>query len=265
MKIPIYQIDTFTDKVFGGNPAAVCPLEQWLPSELMQKIAYENNLSETAFFVKEGSSFRIRWFTPTQEVDLCGHATLAAGFTIFNFLDFSGNEINFQSLSGNLTVSKKEQHLFLDLPSREAKPIDPPKTLISGLGCEPLETYLSRDFLVILSGEKEVKALKPDFRALAEVKDCLGIIVSAPGKVCDGEVCDFVSRFFAPNAGVDEDPVTGSAHCTLIPYWAKRLSKKQLSARQVSLRSGDLLCEDLGERVKIGGKSICYLRGEIEV
>ncbi|MDX1919631.1 MAG: PhzF family phenazine biosynthesis protein [Candidatus Caenarcaniphilales bacterium] len=260
MKIPIYQIDNFTDKVFGGNPAAVCPLEQWLPSDLMQKIAAENNLSETAFFVKEGSSYRIRWFTPTQEIDLCGHATLAAGFVIFTFLNPSLKEVTFQSQSGPLHVLKQEQFLFLDFPSREGKPVEPPEALIVGLGKKPLETFLSRDYLVIYSSEAEVKELKPDFRALAEIKDCLGIIASAPGGNCD-----FVSRFFAPNAGVDEDPVTGSAHCTLIPYWSKRLNKKQLSAQQVSLRGGNLVCEDLSERLKIGGSCICYLRGEIEV
>lgn len=257
MKLPYYEVSAFTTNPFGGNPAGVCPLDAWLSDSVLQSIAANNNLAETAFTVPRGDDFELRWRTPTVEVDLCGHATLAAAFVLFSECGISGNSIRFHSRSGLLTVSRERDLLTLDFPSRPALACIAPKELIRGLGATPNEVLKSRDYLAVFASEAEVRALNPDFAALKAL-DCLGIIATAPG-----DDCDFVSRFFAPGAGINEDPVTGSAHCTLIPFWAARLGKTKLFARQVSQRGGELFCEHTGERVKIGGRAALYLRGEI--
>ncbi len=259
MKIPIYQIDAFTDERFRGNPAAVCILQEWLPDELLQSIAAENNLAETAFVVEKNGSCELRWFTPEVEVDLCGHATLATGFVFKEHLDYPGDEITFKTQSGLLKVEYGGNMLSLVFPARPGTPCEPTELLLEGLRVEPVETLKSRDYLVILPTEDAVKRADPDFAKLKKV-DALGVIVSAPG-----ESVDFVSRFFAPQAGINEDPVTGSSHTTLIPYWSAKLRKKSLSARQLSRRGGKLYCEDLGEKVKISGRGVTYLVGEITV
>ncbi len=260
MNLKIYQIDAFSDKVFGGNPAAVVPLQTWFSDELMQKIAAENNLAETAFYIPEGDKFHIRWFTPTVEVDLCGHATLATAFTIFQYGNYSKSLIEFNSRSGILTVEKQGDLLELDFPADNLQASETPQALIDGLGINPTATFRGiSDYLLILENESAVKALKPDFRKINEVA-CRGIIVTAKG-----DEVDFVSRFFGPQAGVDEDPVTGSAHTTLTPYWANALQKNTLSARQISARGGNLTCQLIGDRVKIAGKAAPYLIGEITV
>ncbi len=264
MKIPIYQVDAFTDKLFGGNPAAVCPLEEWLDTEVMQGIALENNLSETAFFVKHGDGYDIRWFTPTVEVGLCGHATLASAHVIFNYLDFEGDLIKFKSKSGELRVTRGGDLLTLDFPASKPEAIEgAPCELKEALKAEPLGLYKSRDLVAVYDSEEDVLAIEPDFEALSEVLSslsCLGMIVTAPGKESD-----FVSRFFAPLAGINEDPVTGSAHTTLIPFWAERLNKTKLHAFQVSRRRGELFCELSGDRVLIAGKAVTFFKGEIEI
>ena len=257
MKIPCYIVDAFAGEVFRGNPAAVCPLDAWLPDATLQNIAAENNLSETAFVVPRGNEFELRWFTPAVEMDLCGHATLAAAHVLFAEQKFSGDEVRFHSRSGLLAVQRDGEILTLDFPSRPPQPCVMPEALVRGLGRQPKQVFKSRDYLAVFDSAEEVRALKPDFAALKTL-DCLGIIVTAKG---DG--CDFVSRFFAPAAGVDEDPVTGSAHCTLIPFWAAKLGKEKLFAQQVSRRGGELFCELVGDRVRIGGKAVLYLRGEI--
>ena len=259
MKLDIFQVDAFTSKLFGGNPAAVVPLDAWLPDETMLQIAAENNLAETAFFVKNGDRYDLRWFTPAVEIDLCGHATVASAFVLFNELGFAETEIRFQTKSGELRVSRDGELFVLDFPSRPAITCEPPAGLIEALGAEPQFVLKSRDYLAVYPSEADVLALRPDFRAISEL-DVHAVIVTA-----SGENSDFVSRFFAPAVGVDEDPVTGSAHCTLIPYWAKELRKEKLFARQVSARGGDLFCELAGNRVKIGGNATLYLKGEIFV
>ena len=257
MKLPIYQVDAFTSRVFAGNPAAVCPLDAWLPDDQMQSIAAENNLSETAYFVKEDSGYRIRWFTPGVEVDLCGHATLASAWVLFNRLGHAGDSLSFLSKSGSLTVSRHGELLTLDFPARPPKPIEGSDELVAALGGDPLEFHVARDTMVVYAGEDEVRALRPDFKKLAQL-DAWAVIVTA-----SGNDCDFVSRFFAPAKGIDEDPVTGSAHCTLIPFWARRYGKNQLHARQVSRRGGELFCELAGDRVKISGHAALFLEGSI--
>jgi PhzF family phenazine biosynthesis protein len=259
MKLSYYEVSAFTTNPFGGNPAGVCPLKAWLPDETLQGIAANNNLAETAFTVARGNDFELRWFTPTIEMDLCGHATLAAAFVLFNERGLRASEVHFHSRSGLLTVTRASDLLTLDFPSRPATACATPDALIRGLGAKPREVLKARDYLAVFATEAEVRALKPDFAALKTL-DCLGIIATAPG-----DDRDFVSRFFAPGAGVDEDPATGSAHCTLIPYWSQRLRKMKLSARQISARGGELLCESLGERVKIGGHATLYQRGEIHL
>lgn len=259
MKLPYYEVSAFTTNPFGGNPAGVCPLEAWLPDVVLQGIAANNNLAETAFTVPRGNDFELRWFTPTVEMDLCGHATLAAAAVLFNELGASGDEVKFHSRSGWLTVSRQGDLLTLDFPARAPASCPVPEALIRGLGVTPKEVFKARDYFAVFSNEAEVLALKPDF-AWLKLRDCLGVIVTAAGADCD-----FVSRFFAPGAGVDEDPVTGSAHCTLIPFWAQRLGKARLFARQVSARGGELFCELAGDRVWIGGKAVLYLRGEIHI
>lgn len=257
MKLPYYVVDAFTGRVFGGNPAGVCPLERWPADTTLQAIAAENNLAETAFFVPEGEGYRLRWFTPTVEMDLCGHATLASAWVLFERLGAQGESIAFETKSGTLNVKKDGALLAMDFPARPGTRVEPPEALCAGLGFAPAEVHKARDYLVILETEAAVRALRPDLAALARL-DCTGIIVSGPGT----EV-DFVSRFFAPRMGVPEDPVTGSSHCTLIPYWSGRLGKTKLSARQVSARGGELVCADLGERVSIAGRAALYLEGRI--
>ena len=259
MRIPIYKLDAFTSCVFHGNPAAVCPLAAWLPDEAMQGIAAENNLSETAFFVADRGGYEIRWFTPKQEVDLCGHATLASAHVILNLLKPGLGAVKFASKSGPLKVVRTGELLALDFPTRRPKACPAPHGLVEALGNPPLRTLLSRDVMAVYDSEDEVRALAPDFERLAKV-NAFAVIATAPGVQVD-----FVSRFFAPRAGIAEDPVTGSAHCTLIPYWAKKLGKKRLRALQVSPRGGELFCELRGERVSIAGRAVLYLEGTIEV
>jgi predicted PhzF superfamily epimerase YddE/YHI9 len=259
MHLPIYQVDAFTEKLFGGNPAAICPLEAWLPDATMQAIAAENNLAETAFFVREGGDYALRWFTPAVEVDLCGHATLASAHIIFSLLEPQRQMVNFRTLkAGTLTVERRDHGLVMDFPARPARPAEAPPGLICALGGAPRDVLRARDHLAVYGSADEVAALKPDFTALAKV-DCWAVIATAPGE----NGIDFVSRFFAPRQGVDEDPVTGSSHCTLVPYWAKRLGKSALEARQISARGGALSCALDGDRVRIGGRAVLYLKGQI--
>ena len=259
MKLDIFQVDAFTTRPFGGNPAAVVPLECWLPAETMQQIAMENNLAETAFFVRDGDGFGLRWFTPSVEIDLCGHATLASAFVLYELLGETTNIIRFQTKSGELTVQRQGQRLVLDFPSRPAAPCDTPAGLVEAIGREPKHVLRSRDYMLVYESEADIRAIAPNFVEILKIPTH-AVIVTAPG-----EDCDFVSRFFAPEVGVFEDPVTGSAHCTLIPYWAERLGKNVLFARQVSARGGELFCELRGDRVKIGGEATLYLKGEIYV
>jgi PhzF family phenazine biosynthesis protein len=262
MRLPLYQVDAFTGDLFGGNPAAVCPLATWLPDATLQAIAAENNLSETAFFVREGNGYALRWFTPTVEVDLCGHATLASGFVVMNFLEQGRAAVSFRTAkAGTLTVARDGGMLAMDFPARPAVPVQAPAGLLDALGGTPRAVLRARDYLIIYDSAGEVAALKPDFAGLAAVKDCWAAIVSAPGE--DGT--DFVSRFFAPAQGVAEDPVTGSSHCTLTPYWAERLGKTTLEARQLSQRGGALRCTQKGDRVIIAGEAVLYLEGEISL
>ena len=259
MRLPLYQVDAFTGRVFAGNPAAVCPLERWLDEATMQAIAAENNLSETAFFVRAEGGYDIRWFTPLQEMDLCGHATLASGFVVFHHLDPAARAVTFRSRSGPLEVTRDGERLGLDFPARPPSACPRPAAIDQALGLPPREVLRARDYLSVFESEAEVRALAPRMEQVAAL-DALGVIVTAPGRDAD-----FVSRFFAPRAGVPEDPVTGSAHCTLIPYWAARLGRKKLHALQVSRRGGELWCEDRGERVLIAGRAVRYLEGAIEV
>jgi PhzF family phenazine biosynthesis protein len=259
MKIPIYQADAFTDILFGGNPAAVCPLDAWLPDETMQKIAIENNLAETAFFVKNEQGYKLRWFTPEYEIDLCGHATLASAHILFTELGYKGDAISFETVkAGTLIVTKNGNKYSMDFPSRPAILIEPPVGLIEALGeKQPMEVLRSRDYFLVYESENDIKDISPDFFALSKF-DTVGVIVTAKGKKVD-----FVSRFFAPGAGIAEDPVTGSAHCNLIPYWAEKLGKNKLHALQLSSRKGELWCELKGDRVLIAGNAVTYLKGEI--
>ena len=259
MRLQIFQVDAFSDRPFAGNPAAVVPLDSWLTDEVMLAIAAENNLAETAFFVKNEGGFDLKWFTPTVEMDLCGHATLATGFLLWKELGYSGDEIKFQTKSGELRVTREGERFVLDFPARPAEVCEAPAGLADALGGVPVEVRRSRDYLAVFESEKDVLALDPDFRAIKEL-GVHAVIVTAPG-----QSSDFVSRFFAPAVGVDEDPVTGSAHCTLIPYWAERLGKNDLFARQVSKRGGELYCELRADRVKIGGKAALYMKGDIYV
>jgi predicted PhzF superfamily epimerase YddE/YHI9 len=252
VKLPLYQVDAFASAPFRGNPAAVCLLDEWLPDATMQAIAAENNLSETAFLVREGDGYRLRWFTPRIEVELCGHATLASGFVL---LDGDG-EIAFHTRSGTLKVRRDGDALTMDLPALPATPMAPPSALAA---LAPRETFRATNWLAVFDREAQVRALVPDFAALATL-DPYGVIVTAPGTQVD-----FVSRYFGPSFGVNEDPVTGSAHCTLVPYWSSRLGKTKLLAHQVSQRGGELICEDRGPRVALTGRCVLYLRGEIRI
>jgi len=254
----IYQVDAFNNEIFKGNPAAVCPLTQWISTELMQSIAEENNLSETVFFVKINDYFEIKWFTPTCEIDLCGHATLAAAHIIFTELNFEHNIIQFHSKSGILTVKKNEDWYTLNFPSEEIKEIETPSILKQALNVPILKTYKGKwKLLVELENEETVLNLKPNFSLLSKLESN-GIIVTSRGNKVD-----FVSRFFAPKIGINEDPVTGSAHTLLIPYWAKKLNRINLEAIQLSKRVGILKCKHLNERVEMSGQAITYLKGEL--
>lgn len=258
MKIPMFQVDAFTGKVFGGNPAAVCVLGEWLEDKVLQAIAAENNLSETAYLVGRDGRYGLRWFTPRAEIDLAGHPTLASAFVVFEMLEPGRTQVRFETVrSGELIVRKEESVLTMDFPSRPAQPCAAPKELCAGLGLTPLETYKSRDYLAVVDNEAMVRAIRPRLDLL-ETLVCAGIIVTAAG-----DQVDFVSRFFAPRHGIPEDPVTGSAHCTLIPYWSDRLKKTKLHALQTSQRGGELFCEDCGDRVKIAGRAVLYLEGHI--
>lgn len=259
MKLDIYQVDAFTTTPFAGNPAAVVPLDAWLPAETMQAIAMENNLSETAFFVRRGDNYELRWFTPTFEIDLCGHATLATAFVIFEELGSGSDSLRFETKSGILTVEKIDGRLVLDFPSRPATPCEAPAGLIEAIGKTPVSVSRARDYMLVYETEEEVRGIEPNFAEILKI-DTHAVIVTAPGSDCD-----FVSRFFAPEVGVFEDPVTGSAHCTLIPYWAERLGRSELFARQVSSRSGELYCQLTGDRVKIGGNAVLYMKGAINI
>jgi PhzF family phenazine biosynthesis protein len=259
MNLEIYQVDAFTSTPFAGNPAAVVPLSSWLPAETMLNIAAENNLAETAFFVRNEDGYDLRWFTPTVEMDLCGHATLASAYVLYELLGETADVLKFQTRSGQLKVGRKNGLLVLDFPSRPAVDCEIPEGLVEAIGKRPKEVLKSRDYLMVYESEKEIRDIKPNFAALLEIP-AHAVIVTAKGTDCD-----FVSRFFAPEVGVFEDPVTGSAHCTLIPYWAEKLGKTELFARQLSSRGGELFCELRNDRVKIGGKAVLYMKGEIYV
>ena len=259
-RIPIFQVDAFTDEVFSGNPAAVCPLDDWLPDDKLQAIATENNLSETAYFVRNGDGYQLRWFTPGCEVDLCGHATLASAYVLFHELGEHSDILRFQTKSGELRVLRRGDLLALDFPARPPVPVEPDPNLIPALrGPKPQAVLGARDYLVRYETEEQVRNLRPDLEQLKNV-DRFAVIVTAPGKDCD-----FVSRFFAPAKGVPEDPVTGSAHCTLVPYWAEQLGKTSLHAKQVGRRGGELFCKMNGARVELAGHAALFLRGSIEL
>jgi PhzF family phenazine biosynthesis protein len=261
MTIKIYQVDAFADKVFSGNPAAVCPLEKWLPDETMQNIAMENNLAETAFYVKDNDQYQLRWFTPTVEVDLCGHATLAAAFVLFNLEGHRSDIINFHShRSGALIVTKVGDKLALNFPTDVFKQIEISPAMINSFDIKPIEAYMGKtDCMLVFKNENEIRSLVPDFREIFKI-DTRGVIVTSKG-----DTADFVSRFFAPQSGVNEDPVTGSSHTTMTPYWAKKLGKNELTAIQLSKRIGHLECKYLGDRVEIKGNAKLYLTGDIYI
>jgi len=261
MKLKIYQIDAFTDKLFGGNPAAVCPLKEWLPDELMQNIAKENNLAETAFYVPNGEEYLIRWFTPAVEVDLCGHATLAAAFVLFNFENHSAGTICFQSpRSGKLIVSRQGDKISLNFPTDMLKPVEITPVLTAAFNIIPIEIWKGKtDLLYLFNNEAEIRAILPDIEKISTF-DVRGVIITAKG-----DNVDFVSRFFAPQSGVTEDPVTGSAHTSLTPFWNSKTGKTYFTASQLSTRLGQLTCTYMHERVEISGQARHYLTGEIFV
>ncbi len=259
MKIKQYQVDAFATRVFEGNPAAVCSLESWLEDDLLQSIAEENNLSETAFFVPSDKGFKLRWFTATKEVDLCGHATLASAHIIFNILGYNKQVITFETRSGELLVEKKGARLQMDFPACPPVGCAAPDALIQGLGAHPVEVLAADDYMAVFDSEEAILAIKPDHALLGQL-DLRGVIVTAPGNQAD-----FVSRFFAPKYGIYEDPVTGSAHCELAPYWADRLGKRTLFARQVSVRGGDVFCELETNRVLLSGDAVTFMVAEIFV
>jgi predicted PhzF superfamily epimerase YddE/YHI9 len=258
--IPFYRVNAFTSNPFGGNPAGVCPLKTWLSDELMQKIAAENALSETAFFVPEAGGFRLRWFTPAMEVDLCGHATLASAHVLFGELGYAQPKVLFQTRSGELSAAQDGERILMDFPSRPPEACKDGDEVEQALGRVPLEVLRSRDYVAVFGSPAEVTALEPDIVKVAQLS-CLGVVATAPG---DGQA-DFVSRFFVPKAGIPEDPATGSTHCSLIPYWGARLGKTEMFARQLSKRGGEIFCRLKGGRVEIGGQATIYCRGELAV
>ena len=255
-----YVIDAFAQELFRGNPAGVCPLDGPLDAALMQQIAEENNLPETAFFYRDGDAYNLRWFTPVDEIDLCGHATLASAYVVTQFVEPGAKTVRFQTQSGLLTVTRDGDKLVMNFPSRKPVPSPVPEGLEEALGIPVRQTFLYRDLLILLESEAAVRAVRPDYGKLAKITGPLGYVVTAKG-----DSFDFVSRFFAPNTGIDEDPVTGSTHAMLIPFWSERLGKTEMTAAQLSQRGGVLQCTDQGERVLIGGQAICYLRGELLV
>lgn len=257
MKIKQYQVDAFANRVFEGNPAAVCPLERWLDDALLQAIAEENNLSETAFFVPSENGFQLRWFTPVKEIDLCGHATLAAAHVIFEILGHTKQIITFETRSGGLFVKKKGQQLEMNFPACPPTPCKISETLVQGLGQRPIEVLAADDYLAVFDSETTIRAITPNYALLGQL-DLRGIIVTAPGTDVD-----FVSRFFAPKFGIPEDPVTGSAHCELAPYWANKLGKNILNAKQISKRGGNLTCELKADRVFLLGSAVTFMEAEI--
>jgi PhzF family phenazine biosynthesis protein len=259
MELTIYQIDAFANKSFEGNPAAVCPLSEWLPDELMQSIANENNLSETAYFVKNDNNYHIRWFTPAHEVDLCGHATLASAYVIFNILGYKEKEISFESKSGLLTVRRNNDWLEMNFPSQPPVKCETPNLILEAFDETPVECLQSEDYIVVFENEQAVLNAKPNLSLLSEL-DLRGVAITSKSKKYD-----FVTRFFAPKYGINEDPVTGSAFTQLIPYWSRKLNKLNLSSKQVSDRGGEVECVHSGERVLISGKAVKYMVGTIEI
>jgi len=259
MEITLYQIDAFASKLFEGNPAAVCPLDAWLTDEIMQSIAAENNLSETAFFVPKGNGYHIRWFTPVSEVDLCGHATLASAYVLFNILGYKKDKIEFDSNSGILAVTKANEWLVMDFPAQPPVSCDIPKEIIKAFDRAPIECLKSEDFIVVFEREIDIESANPDFEQLKKL-GLRGVIITAKSTRYD-----FVARFFAPNYGIPEDPVTGSAYTQLAPYWASKIGSKRFSVKQVSPRGGELTCEVVDDRVLISGKAIKYLEGKIKI
>jgi PhzF family phenazine biosynthesis protein len=253
----IYQVDAFTNELFKGNPAAVVPLEKWLPTDTMQKIAAENNLAETAFFVKEGDKYHIKWYTPTVEIELCGHATLASAYVIYNYLGYTENEMHFTCQVGDLLVKKEGEFIVLNFPADGGEVVANTTELSKIMGLDILNARVGlTKYLFEVASEEMIRNYQPDFTEIKKIDK--QVIITARG-----EDVDFVSRFFAPNSGVDEDPVTGSAHCVLIPYWAEKLGKTELTAMQLSERTGFLKCRHLGDRVEMAGQAVCYLIGEI--
>lgn len=259
MKTPLYQIDAFASKLFEGNPAAVCPLDKWLPDRIMQSIAAENNLSETAFFVPRGNGFHIRWFTPISEVDLCGHATLAAAHVLFNILGYKKDKIEFDSKSGILAVTKDDGWLVMDFPAQPPVACDMPEEIRKAFTIEPAECLKAEDYVVVFENEMDIESAQPDFGQLMKL-DLRGLIITATSSRYD-----FVARFFAPKYGIPEDPVTGSAYTQLAPYWATKMGPKRFSVKQMSSRGGELTCELVGDRVLVSGKAVKYLEGEVRI
>ena len=257
--IPYFEVFAFTNRMFAGNPAGVCLLEEFLPNEQLQAIATQNDLPETAFVVERGEHFDLRWMTPALEVDLCGHATLAAAHVLFQHRGYAGDKVRFQTQSGELIVEQNAHPLVLDFPARPAEEGGDFAAVAKSLGAKPANVLHGRDYFAVFVSQEEVAAITPDLAAVAKL-DAQGVVVTAPG-----DDCDFVSRYFAPAAGIPEDPVTGSTHCTLIPYWSQRLGKRELFARQVSARGGELFCEDRGDRVGIGGEAVTYVEGQIHL
>jgi PhzF family phenazine biosynthesis protein len=255
-----YVVDAFAENVFEGNPAAVCIMEKWILDDTMQKIAAVNNLSETAFAVKEGDGYRLRWFTPGGEIDLCGHATLATAYVIANYYEKTVNRITFQTMSGELVVLKKGELYEMDFPSRMPEEFRLTEQMVEALGVKPIETYLGRDLMFVLEREEDVQNASPDFSKLEKLSDGLGVLITAKS-----EKYDFVSRCFFPKLNVNEDPVCGSAHCNFIPFWAKRLEKDEMIARQLSKRGGTVYCKLAGDRVKISGSAVLYSIADLQI
>jgi len=259
MDISLYQVDAFASKVFAGNPAAVCPLDEWLPEDVMQSIATENNLSETAFFVQEGDGFHIRWFTPASEVDLCGHATLASAHVLFTMLGYEGETVAFDSASGRLSVTRDGEWLSMDFPAQPPVPCDVPDEIVKAFGMAPVECLRSEDYVVVFDQARDIASAQPDLEPLKRL-DLRGVIITAPSARYD-----FVTRFFAPRLGIPEDPVTGSAYTQLAPYWESRLGPRRFRVKQVSPRGGELTCEVAGDRVLIAGRAVSYMEGLITI
>lgn len=259
MRIPFFVVAAFTKQLFAGNPAGVCLLEEeWLPNETLQRIATENGLAETAFLIERDGYFDLRWMTPAIEVDLCGHATLASAHVLFRHCGRNEQELRFQSRSGELRVARDGERLVLDFPAQHLEKSDALDEVTAALGARPEALFKARDYVAVFATEAEIAALRPDFAKVAKL-DAQGVVATAPGRGCD-----FVSRYFVPAAGIPEDPVTGSTHCMLTPYWSRRLGRRELTARQISARGGELFCEDRGERVGIGGYAVTYVIGELE-